>query len=87
MPFARCFFQPFLIGVGLDNRPAGLIGAAGDIEGCNAEGLEIAGDVLAFLLIVAIIPEVGAVHTHGNGEVGAAGKRMLMMISEMKRTC
>ena len=70
----KMLLPAFLIGVGLDDRPAGLIGAAGDIEGCNAEGLEIAGDVLAFLLIVAIIPEVSAVHTHGNGEVSAAGK-------------
>ena len=70
----KMLLPAFLIGIGLDDRPAGLIGAAGDIEGCNAEGLEIAGDVLAFLLIVAIIPEVSAVHTHGNGEVSAAGK-------------
>ena len=30
--------------------------------------------MLTFFLIVAVIPEIGAVHTHGNGEVRAAGK-------------
>ena len=70
----QVLFPALLKRIGLNDGPAGFITAGGDIQTGNANALQIPRDVLAFLFVHTIIPEIGSVHTNGDREVSAAGK-------------
>ena len=62
----------FLEVAGLDDRRAGIVGAAADVDTADAEGLQIFGLSNAVFFRDAVRQVVAAVHTHRNGEFGTA---------------
>ena len=70
----QVLFPALLKRIGLNDGPAGFITAGGDIQAGNANALQVPRDVLAFLFVHTVIPEIGSVHTNGDREVSAAGK-------------
>ena len=62
----------FLEVAGLDDRRAGIVSAAADVDAADAEGFQIFGLSNAVFFRDAVRQVVAAVHTYRNGEFGTA---------------